>query len=149
MQKFLIKLLIDNSGRIFKSIGNAYRHIVNSNAGKTSGFENPQNTNKSKDPFAGWNFSDIAGTNKMTKTEALKILNFGEKEKLDAKKIIERFEKYFESNDPKNGGSFYLQNKFFYAKEILIKEFSSEDTTSKFDYLTNQDYMNYNKDNKV
>jgi len=147
MKRFLIKLLIDNSSRIFKSIGNAYRDIVKSSGAKTSNFSG--NTNKKPDPFANFSFGDMLGSNQMTKTEALKILGFLENEKLNARKIIERFEKYFESNDPKNGGSFYLQNKFFYAKEILIKDFPNEDTTSKFDNLTYEDYINYKKNNKV
>ena len=150
MKRFIIKLLIDNSAKIFKSIGNAYRDIVRNSGGKAAGF-NSGNAGKQPDPFANWSFSEMVGTNQMSKSEALKILGFSENEKLNPKIIIERFEKYFEMNDPKNGGSFYLQNKFFYAKEVLIKDFPKEDTTSKYDNLTSEDYVSYqkSKNNKI
>ncbi len=151
MQRFIIKLLIDNSAKIFKSVANAYQDIVRNSGGKAAA-SSSGNAGKKPDPFANWSFSDIIGTNQMSKSEALKILSFSENEKLNSRKIIERFEKYFEMNDPKNGGSFYLQNKFFYAKEVLIKDFLNEDTTSKFDYLTSEDYVSYQqqkKNNKV
>ena len=136
MQRFIIKLLIENSTRILKSISNAYKEII-----KTSAPKSANAYNKSKpDVFSNWSFTDMASHNQMSKSEALKILNFSENEKLTGKKIIERFEKYFELNDPLKGGSFYLQNKFFYAKEILIKDFPKEETISKFDNLTNDEY---------
>jgi len=148
MKRFFIKLLIDNSAKIFKSIGNAYIDIVRNSRGKASGF-NSGNAGRKPDPFANWSFSDIVSTNQMSKSEALKILNFSEKEKLNTRIIIEKFEKYFEQNEPKNGGSFYLQNKFFYAKEVLIKDFPNEDTSCKFDSLTSEDYAQQRKNNKV
>lgn len=149
MQKFLIRLLIDNSSRIFKSISTAYREVIRNNPSSGSANYNKNSSNQRADPFANFSFFDSTST-QMTKSEALKILNFSENEKLNARKIIERFEKYFELNNPQKGGSFYLQNKFFYAKELLIKDFSNEDTSSKFDNLTNEDYIkNHKKDNKV
>ena len=62
----------------------------------------------------------------MTREESLKILNYQEttpKEKLDPKDIMQKFEKYFESNDQKKGGSFYVQSKVYFAKEELMKDF--------------------------
>ena len=143
MQKFIIKLILDNSSRILSSVSKAYKDIIAQSGQKAANANRNSNTSSKKDPFSNFNFSDIAGTNTMTKFEALKILNFAEKEKLNARQIIDRYEKYFENNDPKKGGSFYLQNKFYYAKEILIKDFPNEDTKSKYDYKTTDDY---NKD---
>ena len=61
--------------------------------------------------------------------EALKILNLEnikvEKLKIDKQELIklnENYEKLFTSNDPKNGGSFYLQSKVFRAKERIDLE---------------------------
>lgn len=34
----------------------------------------------------------------------------------------QRFDKYFEANDPKSGGSFYLQSKVYRAHEALLDE---------------------------
>lgn len=138
MQRFIIKLLMDNSSRIFSSISKAYKDIIAQSGHKAANANG--NTNAKNDPFGNWNFSDISGTNSMTKSEAFKILNFSEKENLNARKIIERYEKYFENNDPKKGGSFFLQNKFYYAKEVLIKDFPNEDKSSKYDYKTTDDY---------
>lgn len=70
----------------------------------------------------------------MTREESLKILNYPEtleKEKMDPKDIMTRFEKYFESNDPKKGGSFYVQSKIYFAKEELMRDFP-EFNISKF-----------------
>ena len=138
MQRFIIKLILDNSSRIISSVSKAYKDINAQNGNKSA--NSNRSSNAKSDPFANFNFSDISGINSMSKSEALKILNFSEKEKLNARMIIERYEKYFENNDPKKGGSFYLQNKFYNAKEILIKDFPKEDTKSKFDYKTTDDY---------
>lgn len=34
----------------------------------------------------------------------------------------QQFKRYFEANDPKNGGSFYLQSKLYRARERVMKE---------------------------
>lgn len=36
--------------------------------------------------------------------------------------FMQRFEQYFSANDPKNGGSFYLQSKVYRAHEALLDE---------------------------
>jgi hypothetical protein len=41
-----------------------------------------------------------------------------------------------ECNDPSRGGSFYIQNKVYYAKEFLMQDFPSEENVSKY----NPDY---------
>ena len=48
----------------------------------------------------------------------MKILNI-EQEKLTIENVKELFDKYYNANDPKNGGSFYLQSKIYRAKERL------------------------------
>ena len=55
---------------------------------------------------------------KMKTDEAMKILNI-EQEKLTIENVKELFDKYYNANDPKNGGSFYLQSKIYRAKERL------------------------------
>ena len=57
--------------------------------------------------------------------EALKILNLDSispKSKQELIKLNENYKKLFESNDPKNGGSFYLQSKVYRAKERIDLE---------------------------
>ncbi|OLN97861.1 Mitochondrial import inner membrane translocase subunit tim16 [Colletotrichum chlorophyti] len=64
------------------------------------------------------------GASGMTLDEACKILN------VDAPKegahngaeVMERFKRLFDQNDPKKGGSFYLQSKILRARERLEKE---------------------------
>ena len=56
----------------------------------------------------------------MSKDEAMRILNIKNDSELKLQKIIEQTEKYIKMNDPKKGGSFYIQNKVYYAKLALI-----------------------------
>jgi import inner membrane translocase subunit TIM16 len=59
--------------------------------------------------------------------EALLILNVEKGATVD--QIKEKYENMFKANDPKNGGSLYLQAKVFRAKERLdfeLKENSSQ-----------------------
>ena len=52
--------------------------------------------------------------------EAMKILNFDNKDNLTVEKVIERAKKYIENNNPYQGGSFYIQNKIYYSKLRLL-----------------------------
>ena len=60
----------------------------------------------------------------LTLDEACKILNVkppsGGKANLDD--VIARFKKLFDSNEPSNGGSFYLQSKVLRARERIELE---------------------------
>ena len=55
---------------------------------------------------------------KMRTDEAMKILNM-EQENLTVENVRHAYDKYYQANDPKNGGSFYLQSKIYRAKERL------------------------------
>ncbi|GBG25289.1 Mitochondrial import inner membrane translocase subunit tim16 [Hondaea fermentalgiana] len=57
--------------------------------------------------------------------EALKVLNFDSTPK-NLPEVTERYEQYFNANDPKKGGSFYLQSKFHRAKEVVEKQLAEE-----------------------
>ncbi|KAK1997708.1 protein transporter [Colletotrichum falcatum] len=59
----------------------------------------------------------------MTLDEACKILDVETpKDGASASNVMERFKKLFDANDPKKGGSFYLQSKVLRARERLEKE---------------------------
>lgn len=61
---------------------------------------------------------------KMSRDEALKILNFSEStQPKSVSEVFEKYNRYFVANEPKNGGSFYLQSKIHRAKEVLEKDF--------------------------
>jgi import inner membrane translocase subunit TIM16 len=60
----------------------------------------------------------------LTLEEACKILNVkppagGE---TNVEQVMERFKKLFDLNDPKKGGSFYLQSKILRARERIEME---------------------------
>lgn len=60
----------------------------------------------------------------MTLDEACKILNVKPPQggKADMEEVMDRFKRLFDSNDPKNGGSFYLQSKILRARERIEAE---------------------------
>ncbi|KAK1963928.1 protein transporter [Colletotrichum sublineola] len=60
----------------------------------------------------------------MTLDEACKILDVEAPKDgtQSAANVMERFKKLFDANDPKKGGSFYLQSKILRARERLEKE---------------------------
>ncbi|KAF2141854.1 uncharacterized protein K452DRAFT_326896 [Aplosporella prunicola CBS 121167] len=60
----------------------------------------------------------------LTLDEACKILNVAPPKggKTDIENVTERFKKLFDLNDPKNGGSFYLQSKILRARERIEME---------------------------
>ncbi|KAK4145580.1 Pam16-domain-containing protein [Dichotomopilus funicola] len=60
----------------------------------------------------------------MTLEEACKILNVKPPQggKADMEEVMERFKRLFDSNDPKQGGSFYLQSKILRARERIEAE---------------------------
>ncbi|KAF8254157.1 mitochondrial import inner membrane translocase-like protein subunit tim16 [Wilcoxina mikolae CBS 423.85] len=61
----------------------------------------------------------------LTLDEAYKILNVKpstEAGGLSPESVAERYKTLFERNDPKKGGSFYLQSKIYRARERLDQE---------------------------
>ena len=60
----------------------------------------------------------------MALDEAIQILNL-EKNNLKQSEILKRYEIMFKANDPKEGGSLYLQSKVYRAKERLDMELNS------------------------
>mmetsp|Transcript_6212 Transcript_6212/g.12620 ORF Transcript_6212/g.12620 Transcript_6212/m.12620 type:complete len:134 (-) Transcript_6212:1024-1425(-) len=57
--------------------------------------------------------------------EAMKILNF-DATPTSVAELSERYDRFFNANDPKKGGSFYLQSKFYRAKEVVEKQIAEE-----------------------
>jgi import inner membrane translocase subunit TIM16 len=62
--------------------------------------------------------------NGLTLDEACKILNVKPPQggNMNMEDVMERFKKLFDTNDPKKGGSFYLQSKILRARERLESE---------------------------
>ncbi|KAF2865967.1 Pam16-domain-containing protein [Massariosphaeria phaeospora] len=60
----------------------------------------------------------------ITMEEACQILNVGPSKmgQIDIEFVTERFKRLFDLNDPKKGGSFYLQSKILRARERIERE---------------------------
>lgn len=60
----------------------------------------------------------------ITMDEACKILNVGPSKmgQIDMEFVTERFKRLFDLNEPKKGGSFYLQSKILRARERIERE---------------------------
>jgi import inner membrane translocase subunit TIM16 len=73
-----------------------------------------------KTPGAAANFASSG----LTLDEACKILNVAPPKggKADMENVMARFKKLFDMNEPKNGGSFYLQSKILRARERIEME---------------------------
>lgn len=78
-----------------------------------------QQTGKSSSGTAN-NFASAG----LTLDEACKILNVKPPQggKANMEVVMERFKKLFDVNEPKNGGSFYLQSKVLRARERIEME---------------------------
>ncbi|CAD6244771.1 GSCOCG00013465001-RA-CDS [Cotesia congregata] len=61
--------------------------------------------------------------------EILNIKNLKDPDQLEA--IESNFKRFFEANDRKNGGSFYLQSKVVRAKERLDEELANSRTSKQ------------------
>lgn len=71
----------------------------------------------------------------LTLSEACKILNVKTPEagKADMEHVMERFKKLFDANEPKQGGSFYLQSKILRAKDRIAMEIKESQQAAEFD----------------
>lgn len=60
----------------------------------------------------------------MTMQEAVNILNVKPPKggQADMEEVMDRFKRLFDANDPKKGGSFYLQSKILRARERIEAE---------------------------
>ncbi|KAL1976879.1 hypothetical protein VTN31DRAFT_3161 [Thermomyces dupontii] len=71
----------------------------------------------------------------LTLDEACKILNVKPPQagETNMEVVTERFKKLFDMNDPKKGGSFYLQSKILRARERIEMEIREAERKAKMD----------------
>lgn len=71
----------------------------------------------------------------LTLDEACKILNVSPPKagKADVEQVMERFKKLFDLNEPKKGGSFYLQSKILRARERIELEMRKAEEVAQMD----------------
>ncbi|KAH8808523.1 mitochondrial import inner membrane translocase subunit tim-16 [Xylogone sp. PMI_703] len=70
------------------------------------------------------NAAKILSSSGITLEEACKILNVKPPKggQTNMEEVTERFKRLFDNNDPKKGGSFYLQSKILRARERIESE---------------------------
>jgi import inner membrane translocase subunit TIM16 len=141
VKRLLIKLLYEHGGRILNSFFKAYKDTILNQAKKAASGQS------SGEAFS---FQNLIST-PMTREEALKILNLKDGQDTP-ENIMKSFEKYCAMNEPEKGGSFYVQNKIYYAKEFLMdkyppelnKKYTSEKPSEKPNDNKEKDELNKN-----
>ena len=109
--KFFLNILSTVAPKVFGSLKNAYQNVTK---GKDN--DNSYRYNEFTQNFSG-------GAKPLTKPEATKILGLKEGSHPSPHDIMIKFDKLFDINRPKNGGSIYIQAKIFHAKELLMKDY--------------------------
>ncbi|EFC50573.1 mitochondrial import inner membrane translocase subunit tim-16 [Naegleria gruberi] len=82
---------------------------------------------------------DVTKSQPMTMMEAQKILGLpkvAEGETVDYNLVQEKFDKMFKNNNPKTGGSFYIQSKIIRAKQFIEYELIKENKLTEEQRLT-------------
>lgn len=107
----IITQVFVTGARVFgRAFGEAYRHASAS-----------QKYQAAMGPNAVGGNSSMSG---LTLEEACKILNVGPPKggKANMEQVMERFKRLYDLNDPRKGGSFYLQSKVLRARERIEME---------------------------
>eukprot|EP00825_Cyclidium_porcatum_P031559 TRINITY_DN3343_c0_g1_i5.p2 TRINITY_DN3343_c0_g1~~TRINITY_DN3343_c0_g1_i5.p2 ORF type:complete len:204 (-),score=55.48 TRINITY_DN3343_c0_g1_i5:254-865(-) len=113
---FFQRIAAKLSMQTIKSVLKAYENVLNKSGAKK---HDKTSFNGMLNQFLGqYNLS----VNPMTESEAIKILNIDSKKKLDPNQVMENYLAIFGKNDPKKGGSFYLQSKVHNAKQFLLQK---------------------------
>jgi len=115
--QILAQALIIGGGVMIKAFAEAYQKVAaNPEAAKAAA----EQARKSTSTFI---------RNEMSLEEAKNILSFPIKP--TRQQLNEKYDKLFNANDPRKGGSFYIQSKVYRAKEALEKaKFYEEQQTN-------------------
>lgn len=139
----IINFLIRNAPRIFNYLKNTkeFQNMKDNIKNNMKSSEESQETKGNKDnwnkdgtqrntgSFSKFSFQNLISS-PMTKDEALKILELQKMENISPDDIIFQADKLIKMNDPEKGGSFYIQNKVYYAKEFLLNEYDKFNNNS-------------------
>ena len=108
--RFLAQALLIGGGVIIKAFAEAYQRVA----------ANPEAARAAAEAAKkqGAKSGGVLLRKQMAEREALMVLNF-EKRPQSREELRERYRKYFEANDPKRGGSLYLQSKVYRANEAI------------------------------
>jgi len=106
--RFLAQALIVGGGVVIKAFVEAYQRVA----------ANPEAAKQAAEAARKSGAARPLLRNQMREREALQVLNL-EGRPRTREELRERYAKYFHANDPKRGGSLYLQSKVYRANEAL------------------------------
>ncbi|KAI6244450.1 Mitochondrial import inner membrane translocase subunit tim16 [Erysiphe necator] len=111
--RIITQVVIIGSRVLGRALFEAYKQASASSAYAKAQARNPYNAS-----------SINLSSHGLTLDEACKILNVKPPKSgsMDTEELMERFKKLFDANDPKKGGSFYLQSKVLRARERIEAE---------------------------
>ena len=118
----IITKIILTGGRVFgKAFGEAYKQAQASSQYAKTAAKNGSTTTYT--------------SSGLTLDEACKILNVKPPMggKTDMPAVMDRFKKLYDLNEPKKGGSFYLQSKILRARERIEAEVRDAERKAAFD----------------
>ncbi|PNS15747.1 Mitochondrial import inner membrane translocase subunit tim16 [Sphaceloma murrayae] len=107
----IITQVFVTGARVFgRAFAEAYRHA--------------SQTSKYQAANGGGSASNTAASGGLGLEEACKILNVSPPKggQANMEQVVERFKRLYDLNDPKKGGSFYLQSKVLRARERIEME---------------------------
>ncbi|KAI9477513.1 mitochondrial import inner membrane translocase subunit TIM16 [Coemansia sp. RSA 1085] len=113
--KAIIQMLLTGTRIVSRAFGDAYRQAAANSAAARA---------------AAGNMKAASDGDKMTKAsgltvdESTKILNLDDVN--NREEMMKKFEHLFEANDPKKGGSHYLQSKVIRARERIEMHWAQE-----------------------
>ncbi|KAJ1892936.1 mitochondrial import inner membrane translocase subunit TIM16 [Kickxella alabastrina] len=113
--KAIIQMLMTGTRIIGRAFGDAYKQAgANSTAARAA-------AGNMKESADGDRMTQASG---ITVDESTKILNIQDPN--NKEDMVKKFEHLFASNDPKKGGSFYLQSKIIRARERIEMHWAQE-----------------------
>jgi import inner membrane translocase subunit TIM16 len=115
--RLLAQALLIGGGVVIKAFVEAYQRVAaNPEAAKAAADQARKTITR-----PGWRV--------MEEKEALQVLNLAKRPQSQAE-LIERYQKYFEANDPKRGGSLYVQSKVYRAREAIDRVMGWDSTST-------------------
>ncbi|WBW72596.1 TIM23 translocase complex subunit Tim16 [Schizosaccharomyces osmophilus] len=116
LPKAVGKFIIVGSQVMSRAFIQAYKQMVANAGQQNTGTSQAGNAEKAK----------VARRGEISMREAGDILNVSV-DPLNKEQLEERFQRMFKINDPKAGGSFYIQSKVFRAHERLMEELKQKE----------------------
>ncbi|EPY54280.1 TIM23 translocase complex subunit Tim16 [Schizosaccharomyces cryophilus OY26] len=116
LPKAVGKFIVVGSQVMSRAFIQAYKQMIANSSQQSTGTSQERNAEKAK----------VARRGEITIREAGDILSV-KVDPLSKEELEQRFQRMFKINDPKEGGSFYIQSKVFRAHERLMEELKQKE----------------------